>query len=174
MYSCPGRVVQDNQLRSFLKTQLSRATSCAAFIKSSCLRQVAQLLKKIVAQDNQLRGLSNQYVVVQTTGLWKRIFVCTCGQELTQSLVTSGMTRTAGVSVMVGVGFFVLFVCVPGGFNPCGIPGIHSWHIRVNNRPNHVRNKLRGMATINWYAGLARRSAVNCTYHIRARFGCRR
>ena len=93
-------------------------------------------------------------------GLWKRVFACTCRQELTQSLVICGMTRTAGVSALVGVGCCVLF-CLRSGWLQLLR---NSWHTRVNNRRNHVGNKLRGMATTNWYAGLVRRSAVSCTY----------
>ena len=81
-------------------------------------------------------------------------------QELTQSLVICGMTRTAGVLALVGVGCCVLF-CSRSGWLQL-LP--NSWHTRVNDRRNHVGNKLRGTATTNWYAGLVRRSAVSCTY----------
>ena len=91
-------------------------------------------------------------------GLWKRIFACIGRQELTQSLVICGMTKTAGVSALVGAGCCVLFCLRSGGFNSCGILGI-----LVNNRRNHVGNKLRGMATTNCCTGLVRRSAVSCT-----------
>ena len=151
--SCPGQVAAQ-----IFKNQWPRTTSCAAFSKSTCPGQlVAQIFsKKYLSRTTRCADFSEsscpgqrvaqifQRVVVQTTDLWKRIFASnSCRQELTQSFAICGMTRTARVSVLAGVGCFVWFVCVLGGFNSCGILGVLAY-----NRRNHVvGNKSTGKAT---------------------------
>ena len=65
--------------------------------------RVAPTLAKVLAYSL----IAKAKVVIQTTGPWKRIFACTCRQELTHSLVICGMTKMAGVSALAGVGSFV-------------------------------------------------------------------
>lgn len=66
-----------------------------------------------------------------------------------QSLVMCAVTRTAGRSALVCFGCCVLF-CLRSGWLQLLR---NSWHTRVNNRCNHVGNKLNRMAITNWYLG---------------------